>query len=271
MTVSHLLVGIVTNRGPRFHAWLQAQLERQVLPAGVAVDLLVVGDATAEIPPCAFQVDIVQSPGWHKRPRSHVHFTARVPPETPLYARRNLVLEAARALGSERTWLCWVDDDDLLAPTHLAELVERTNRVLAKLEPSGPHDVPWAVGLDEVTVVDAREPRATLGDCFATRHLLPRAFCAFTQSAFYVPRCATPGFEFPGKPQGSDTTWILGMRANYGPPEIVAGLQTYLAIAHGTNRSNDAARTNHATTLRELEAGRAFPPGLFDVRHPAWE
>jgi hypothetical protein len=267
--IQHLLVGVVTNR-PRFWPWVQAQLvaaSRATKRHEVPIDLLLCTE-NPEGTEKHFEVDIVHSPRWRARDRNDVLFTAHVPPDTALHARRNLVLEAARALGGEHSWLCWVDDDDLIAPSHFTELIRRVNHAYERT--SGPHDVPWAVGVDEVTVVDAREPHASLGECPAARLVLPKAFCAFTQSAFHVPRCAAPGFEFPGKHRGSDTSWICGLRAEYGPPTIVRGPQTYLAIAHGSNRSNTAARVDAAYPLRDLDLGGAFPADALDVRHPAW-
>lgn len=267
--IQHLLVGLVTNR-PRFWPWIQAQLvaaSRATKRHEVPIDLL----RCTEHPEGTekhFEVDIVHDPRWRARDRNDTLFTAHVEPSMALYARRNRVLEAARALGGEHSWLCWIDDDDLIAPSHFTELISRVNH--AYEHTSDPHNVPWAVGVDEVTVVDAREPKVSLGDCPAARLALPKAFCAFQQSAFHVPRCAAPGFEFPGKHQGSDTSWICGLRGEYGSPTIVRGPQTYLNVAHGSNRSNDAARVVDTRHLCDLDLGGAFPPGAFDVRYPAW-
>lgn len=247
-----LIVGVITNR-PRFWPWLQRQLASQEIPDDVEVCLISgVEDGTAP-------------PDWIP---GATHYKAFFAPSVPLHRRYTTLLELAQVQAPG--WLCWVGDDDLLAPTHLATLVQRVRSL----------DAPtWAVGTNLVPVLDAREDRGSLLACPADAVVVPQPFCAFVQTAFRLAEGwidTLEGHDFPPTQTGSDTGWVYKLIAEFGPPKIAhADVTTYVAIAHGTNRCNDARVLKPgAPTLAELAEDtrfRAFPRAALDVRHPAWD
>lgn len=136
------------------------------------------------------------------------------PPTPTIAAYRETI---RREVRHKPGYLAFVDDDDYFAPHHLSTLVRRA---LA-------HEEAWCVGVRDVVLLSP--------DGRVARTQTATGWPVFQSACFSTSSIDLPFRDSPAE----DTTWISGLRARNGAPQIVENDgHTYFHTLHGENTGN---------------------------------
>lgn len=211
----NLFVGVVTHRTSR---WPQLfSLLRAQEPTELPVRYLFVDGGSGKLASHLIGSGLT---GWTLLP-------------TP--ARRSLAAyreEIRRYVYGRPGYLAFVDDDDYFSPNHLSTLVRRA---LA-------HEEAWCVGVRDVVLLSP--------DGRVARTQAATGWPVFQSSCFSTSSIDLPFRDSPAE----DTTWISGLRARNGSPQIVENDgHTYFHTIHGSNTVNRLKLPDDAPRWADVE------------------